>query len=371
MKSESTGKTWEKTKLQNCVRHKSGRYYARLFLNGKEIWKSLKTSHFSVAEAKLAELQKEHRERKASEVDPGDARMTFGAAATLHLQELEERTSIKRSTRKYWREIHAALLKDWPELAHLELRKITPQMCRRWASIFAKNVSGSRFNNSVSLLRHIFNLGKRAGVIFANPAAELERVKVTGKRLELPTLAKFQEFVAEMRCGHGRDSKNCADLAEGMAYTGMRLGEATALTIGDVNFAGGVIRVAGDPEEGTKNREVREVPLIAQSKALFERMISEREKTKDEDGLFLVHECQKSMDRSAKKVGMKRITHHDLRHFFATVCIEKAVDIPTVSRWLGHKDGGALAMRTYGHLRREHSLAQAAKVSFIPAAEAA
>ena len=30
-------KTWEKTKVQFLVRHKSGRYYARLFLNGKEI----------------------------------------------------------------------------------------------------------------------------------------------------------------------------------------------------------------------------------------------------------------------------------------------------------------------------------------------
>jgi hypothetical protein len=42
------------------------------------------------------------------------------------------------------------------------------------------------------------------------------------------------------------------------------------------------------------------------------------------------------------------------------------VDIPTVSRWLGHKDGGALAMKTYGHLRREHSVAQAQRVTFAP-----
>jgi len=55
-----------------------------------------------------------------------------------------------------------------------------------------------------------------------------------------------------------------------------------------------------------------------------------------------------------------------LRHLFATRCIESSVDIPTVSRWLGHKDGGALAMKTYGHLRREHSIAQAQKVSFAP-----
>ena len=31
------------------------------------------------------------------------------------------------------------------------------------------------------------------------------------------------------------------------------------------------------------------------------------------------------------------------------------VDIPTVSRWLGHKDGGALAMEVYGLLRNQHS----------------
>jgi hypothetical protein len=40
------------------------------------------------------------------------------------------------------------------------------------------------------------------------------------------------------------------------------------------------------------------------------------------------------------------------------------VDIPTVSRWLGHKDGGALAMRVYGHLRQEHSFSMVKRVAF-------
>jgi integrase len=56
--------------------------------------------------------------------------------------------------------------------------------------------------------------------------------------------------------------------------------------------------------------------------------------------------------------------HHDLRHLFATRCIESGVDIPTVSRWLGHQDGGALCMKTYGHLRDEHSASEAKKVTF-------
>lgn len=56
--------------------------------------------------------------------------------------------------------------------------------------------------------------------------------------------------------------------------------------------------------------------------------------------------------------------HGDLRHLFATRCIESGVDIPTVSRWLGHKDGGALAMKVYGHLRDHHSVEMAKKVRF-------
>jgi integrase len=82
--------------------------------------------------------------------------------------------------------------------------------------------------------------------------------------------------------------------------------------------------------------------------------------------VFRVNECQKALDRACKKVGADRITHHDLRHLFATRCIESGVDIPTVFRWLGHKDGGALAMKTHGHLRREHSIAQAKRVTFAP-----
>ena len=77
-----------------------------------------------------------------------------------------------------------------------------------------------------------------------------------------------------------------------------------------------------------------------------------------------VRECQRAMDRAAKIVGIARITHHDLRHLFATRCIESGVDIPTVSRWLGHQDGGALCMKTYGHLRDEHSTNEAKKVAF-------
>jgi integrase len=133
-----------------------------------------------------------------------------------------------------------------------------------------------------------------------------------------------------------------------------------------VDFEAGEVVVRGHVNTGTKNWELRRVPLIPDARTLFERMRSERADEPLDANVFRVGECQKALDRACKRVGAERVTHHDLRHLFATRCIESGVDIPTVSRWLGHKDGGALAMKTYGHLRREHSIAQAQRVTFAP-----
>jgi integrase len=129
----------------------------------------------------------------------------------------------------------------------------------------------------------------------------------------------------------------------------------------------GEIFVRGDRETGTKNWTVRRVPMIPDARELFQRMREARADERLNEKVFRVNEAQKAIDDAVRKLGMARITDHDLRHLFATACIEAGVDIPTVSRWLAHKDGGTLAMKMYGHLRREHSIAQAQKVSFAPA----
>jgi integrase len=366
MKQQKTAKTWQRTRLQNLVRHKSGRYYARAFANGKEVWKSLKTSHFSVAQAKLAEFLKEHRERVSNGNGEVSAKMTFGEAALIHLRNLDDNLSIRRRTRDYWRECLAALRRTWPGLNETEVRKITKTDCKEWTRAYRKTVSPTRYNNTVSILRHVLDVAVEAGVVYSNAAADVKRAPVRGKEISLPSIDKFNALVTEMRAGHSRDSKNCADLAEGLAYTGIRLGEAHEVASRDVDMDAGELVVRGDATTGTKNGELRRVPLIPDARTLFQRMLSERAGESLDAKLFRVRECQKSLERACKKVGAERITHHDLRHLFATRCIESGVDIPTVSRWLGHKDGGALAMKTYGHLRREHSIAQAQRVTFAP-----
>jgi len=311
-------KTWARTGHSNLIRHRSGRYYARAFSHGKEVWQSLKTSHYSVARARLAEFLKEHRERAGNGNGGVSAKMTFGEAAAIHLCYLDGNLRIKRSTRDYWRRRLLALIKSWPRLNETEIRKITQTTCKEWASTYAKKASPTNYNNTIALLRHILAIAIEAGVLYSNPAAVLKRAAIRRKEIALPSIDKFNALVAEMRNGHSRYSPHCADLAAGLAFTGCRVGEAREITWRDADFDAGEIVVRGDSETATKNWTVRRVPLIPDARALFERMRSEREGEPLDAKVFRVGECQKALDRACEKVGTDRITHHNLRHLFAT-----------------------------------------------------
>lgn len=292
--------------------------------------------------------------------------MTFGEALAIHLQSLDDDVTIKPNTRRYWQQIFKALLKSWPDLADRELRRLTRTDCMDWARKFRKVASSTRYNNTIGGLRHVFEVGIEAGIIYANPAAQLKRVKVRPKQLILPSRAEFFQLVESVERAGAWCSRDCADFLRGLAFTGCRKGEAAEIRWRDLDFDAGEIVVRGDAETGTKNWTVRRVPMIPEARDLFERMRASRGDESGNERIFRVNEAQNAINSAVGKLGIARITHHDLRHLFATICIESGVDIPTASRWLGHKDGGALAMKTYGHLRREHSLAQAQRVSFAP-----
>ena len=106
------------------------------------------------------------------------------------------------------------------------------------------------------------------------------------------------------------------------------------------------------------------VPMIPEMKALLERLQGECPDRKPTDKVMKAKEAQISIDSACRKLGIARFTHHGLRRLFMTRCIESDVDVPTASRWLGHKDGGALAMKRYGHLRDQHSADMAKRVRF-------
>jgi integrase len=53
---------------------------------------------------------------------------------------------------------------------------------------------------------------------------------------------------------------------------------------------------------------------------------------------------------AAVHAGLPTLTFHHLRHTGASLMIEAGIDVKTISERMGHVDGGALVLRTYGHL---------------------
>jgi integrase len=156
-----------------------------------------------------------------------------------------------------------------------------------------------------------------SGVYFA-------RVRVQGKLIRR-SLNTTVLAVAKLRLG---DFENCADLVQFLAFGGFRLGEARHITWADCDFAKAEITVRGEAETGTKNSEIRTLRMIPDMTNLLQRLRHERPQEAPTANVMQVKECQKAMDRAAKRVDMEQITHHDLRHLFATRCIESGVDIP-------------------------------------------
>jgi integrase len=360
---------WEHTTVQNLLRYRpSGTYFARFKVGGKLIRQSLETAVFSVAKQRLPDKIRDYRSRHESVKAFADGKMTVGDAAEVYLRKTRASVSLKPRSKDYREMMMDFIQRSWPALLETDVRRVSDRDCENWLARYQQQYAPTVVNNSIGTLRAVFDEAISTGARFNNPAAGLSRVKVRAKRLALPSREEFLRFVEEIRTAGARQSKDCANLVKFLAYSGVRIGEARFVTWADTNFGRRELHVRGDPETATKNGETRYVPMIPELEQMLTELRRQRPAEAASMTVMRVFECQNSMTHAAEKVGMKRITHHDLRHLFATICIESGVDIPTVSRWLGHKDGGALCMKTYGHLRQDHSFAQARRVSFGVAA---
>jgi integrase len=356
---------WESTTIQNLFRYRpSGTYFARFKVGGRPIRQSLETTVFSVAKQRLPDKIREYRSRHESAKAFAGGKMIVGDAVQVYLQKVRANVSLKPRSKEYREKTVDFIHRSWPSLFETDVRKVSEHDCQEWLTRFQRQYAPSVVNNGIGTLRAVFEEAVAYGARFSNPAANLSRMRVRAKRLDLPSRDEFLRFVEEIRTAGARQSRDCANLVRFLAYSGLRIGEARYVTWADANFARHQLYVRGDPITATKNGETRYVPMIPELEQMLGVLRKERPGEPLNSTVMRVFECQNSMTHAAAKIGMKRITHHDLRHLFATICIESGVDIPTVSRWLGHKDGGALCMKTYGHLRQDHSFAQAQRVSF-------
>jgi integrase len=366
------------TTVTNLLRGENGGYYLRARIRGKLIWRSLDTETFSVAKLRLPDKLAELRGTSPTEVEL-TPKITFEEAMELYKIEVNANTRLKPAAKVFRLRFEMPLRRTWPELFTMELRRVTPEACKAWLHRFETGASKfvspratkgragnspTTINSLIAFLRRIFEIGVKAGLLYRNPALVLDRKPPTRKLLRLPNRSKFAAVVAHIRNQPGWGPAS-SDLVEGLAYSGARVGELKRLCWRDVDFEKGMLTIPGEKTENAP----RIVPMTEDFRQLMVRL-SDAGTPANDEAIFRVRTALVSLASGCRAIGVSHMTHHDLRHLFATTCIESGVDIPTVSNWLGHADGGALAMRTYGHIRPEHSIEAVKKVSFAaPAAK--
>lgn len=142
-----------------------------------------------------------------------------------------------------------------------------------------------------------------------------------------------------------------------------RQGELLALRDRDVDFDGESLTVAEQAQQGkraaTKTAGSRRTIDLS---PLMLTLIREQQqaRTPNRDGLVFptrhghLFERQNFYNRyfkpAARDASLPRLTFHHLRHTGASLMIEAGIDVKTISERMGHVDGGALVLRTYGHL---------------------
>ncbi len=165
-----------------------------------------------------------------------NGKINVGDAAAVYLQKVKANVSLKPRSKDYREMMIDFIRRSWPALNETDVRKVTERDCENWLMRYQQRYAPTVVNNSIGTLRAIFDEAIRSGARFDNPAAELSRVKVRAKRLELPSREDFLKFVEEIRTAGARQSKDCADLVRFLAYSGVRIGEARFVTWAEANF---------------------------------------------------------------------------------------------------------------------------------------
>jgi len=274
--------------------------------------------------------------------------VTVGDALGLVVKRVGNQTGLKTSTLHYHQQIAASLRTTLP-LAQPGAAWTTDAVGTWWKR-YCDTRSAQRVNAALRMVRMVGEVLVESGLQRDNPCRKLRRGRLPKTRVHgLPSMETMDSMIASVRSQDKRCSEESADMIEFLAWSGMRIAELRELCWEDVGRDW--LTVTGG-ETGTKNMEIRRVPLNGRLRAVLER----RRWDGAAGPVFSLVSPRGALNGACERLGLGHMRVHDLRHWFASHAIERGVDVPTVSRWLGHKDGGVLAMQVYGHLRDSHSM---------------
>jgi integrase len=226
-----------------------------------------------------------------------------------------------------------------------------------------KGLRGSTANTALRSLSRILSHAARRGAIPINPCSQLERgerPKLNDKRPHrILSLDEMHAVLANSECTLYR----C--LLELLFTTGLRIGEALGLAVGDLDIKDCVIRVecqlgrdgTRSPLKTEESRRAIDIPP-----QLMRRLVAltrERGTHADPEAFVFASRKGSGLERKVAREALKRAvnkagltapapTLHDLRHSHASMLVALDISIVEIQRRLGHRKPDT-TLRIYAH----------------------
>lgn len=267
-----------------------------------------------------------------------------------------------------------------PRLGDTPIRTLTAQMVQTWITEISEDGAGVPVQKqALAHLRRLIELAIDREAIAADPTQRVRVAEAPGVQ-RAPITLLSPAHVAALIAAVPEEYRL---LVEVLAVTGMRQGEAFALTVGDLDLDRVPpqiwVRASWSPHGGghlkaPKTNKARVVVLPADTAARL--AFHTKDKAADDPVFTTVNGCRINSSNFRERVWLPavdkvraadptlpdRVRVHELRHFYATTALVRGVDLVTVSKQLGHS-ATAVTADTYARWVPSAGAAAATAVS--------
>lgn len=340
---------------ENIFKRKDNRWEGRYSigknpLTGKTQYKSVYGKTYKITKDKLIQAITEQ-----SKIESPKMYTPFSIIATEWLE--NKRITIKMST--YARYSSIVTNHILPYFKNTILSDINAETINHFLLLKAKSGNLKKQGKlSIKTVKDIFSVLKMI-LQFANVENSIWAAKNVflprddGNKAHVRTLSIQEQKKLETYLIKNLDRKNLAILMS--LYTGLRVGEICALQWDNIDIHYGIISVQKTLQriqhisQGSKTKviidspkslcSVRQIPIpefLRQILAKQSQKSSSYFLTNDTSRFIEPRTLQRKLEKISKKLNIKNMSFHTLRHTFATRCIENNMNAKMLSELLGH-----------------------------------
>jgi len=339
--------------MSSLLKHKSGIYYVVYFVNGKRIWRSLRTRNLQSAQNLFSARKDEFKSPATKPAEPTPGNVTLQQAVIEYLSYVQ--TNFSTATFKDYTSVTKVVSKYFGpqtlvcDISNRSIEKYKEQKHR-------PGLSPHTVNHDLRCLKAFFNRLILWEIIEKNPCKGVKQIRVD--ETIRPYLSKT-DLSALMEHTKGTF---LYDIILFAVSTGMRIGEIVNLTWDVVDLCQKKIVVKNGTGFRTKSGKIRVVPINSTVEKILEGSPNREGYVFKYNGeqirvLFLSKKFKAAI-RACKLD--EKLHFHSLRHTCGSYLVEQGVSLYHVQQLLGHSS--PMVTQIYAHLGASQLLSSVEKI---------